>query len=142
MHPTAARTSRFSSRHSDRSSSDRGSAVVEFVLIAPLLIVLALAVVQVALLMHARATLTSAAAEGARAGAISGADLRAGISRATVLVEQNMNGAVVRRVSAEREVIDGLAVLTVRINAEVPGLGMLGATRVDVEGHALIESVQ
>lgn len=120
--------------------SDVGSAAVEFVLIAPLLLVLALAVLQVALMMHARATLTSAAAEGARAGAMSGSDPRAGISRATALVEQNVSGAVVRRVSADREVIDGLAVLTVRINAEVPGLGLLGPTQVDVEGHALIES--
>jgi Flp pilus assembly protein TadG len=112
------------------------------VLIAPLLLLLALAVLQVALLMHARATLTSAATEGARAGALSGADPRAGISRATALVEQNVSGAVVRQISAERDAIDGLAVLTVRISAEVPGLGLLGATRLDVEGHALIESAR
>ncbi len=122
--------------------SDRGSAVVEFVLVAPLLLVLALGVVQIALLLHARATLTFAAAEGARAGALSGADPRAGVRRAAMLVEQNVSDAVVQDISAARDVVDGLAVLTVRIDAHVPAIGLLGPTQLHVEGHALIEAEQ
>ena len=118
---------------------DKGSAVAEFVLVAPLLLVLSLAVIQVALLLHARATLTSAASEGARAGALSGADPRAGVQRAAMLVEQNIGDAVVQNISAARDVVGGLAVITIRIDADVPSIGLLGSTRLHVEGHALIE---
>lgn len=100
---------------------------------------LALAVIQVALLLHARATLTAAAAEGARAGALAGADLRTGVVRATALVSQNVSSALVRDISAALDEVDGLEVITVRIDAEVPGIGLLGSTQVDVVGHAIIE---
>lgn len=118
---------------------ERGSAVVDFVLVAPLLLLLALAVVQVALLLHARATLTSAAAEGARTGALSGNDPASGARRATLLAEQNTGSGVVRRVTARRETVDGLDVITVRIDAAIPLMGILGPTEVSVEGHALVE---
>ena len=103
---------------------------------------LALAVVQVALLLHARVALTSAAAEGARAGALAGADPSAGVRRAGALVRQNLSAAIVDDIVARREVIDGMSVLTVRIEADVPLIGMLGPTQVAVEGHALIESAR
>lgn len=118
---------------------DRGSAVVEFVLVAPLLLLLALAVLQVALLLHARATLTSAAAEGARSGALAGNDPSAGVRRARLVLEQNVAGGVVHHVTAQREVIDGLPMITVRIDAVVPLMGIVGATEITVEGHALVE---
>ena len=116
--------------------------MVEFVLVAPLLLLLGFAVVQVALLLHTRATLTAAAAEGARAGALAGSDPRAGVARATRLVELNLSDAVVEDVTARREVVDGLSVLTVRIDASVPLIGVLGPTQVQVEGHALVEEVR
>ena len=50
-----------------RLREDRGSAVVEFALVTPLLLLVALAVLQVTLALHVRSTLTAAAAEGARA---------------------------------------------------------------------------
>ncbi len=121
---------------------DRGSAVVEFVLIAPLLLFVALAVVQMALLMHVRASLVSAAAEGARAGSLAGADPAVGVTRAREIAERNSHSAVIDDVVATRESIDGLSVLTVRIDAEVPLLTVLGSTRLEVEAHALIEGVR
>ena len=83
-----------------RSRGDRGSAAVEFALVAPLLMVLAIAVVQVALALHVRATLTAAAAEGARAASLAGADPRAGVLRARELLADNVAGSVVREVTA------------------------------------------
>lgn len=118
---------------------DRGSAVVEFVLVAPLLLLLALAVVQVALLLHARATLTFAAAEGARAGALAGNDPAAGTRRAMLVLDQNLGDAVIRDVTAERDLVDGLPVITVHIEVDMPLMGLLGATEMSVEGHALVE---
>lgn len=118
---------------------DRGSAVVEFALVAPLLLLLALAVLQVALAMHVRATLTSAAAEGARAAALAGADPAAGVRRTRTLLAQNLAGSVVDDVTAQRGVVDGLAVMTVRVTAVLPMVGLLGPQALTVEGRALRE---
>lgn len=118
---------------------DRGSAALEFALVAPLLILLSVAVVQVALAMHVRVTLTAAAAEGARAASLAGADPAAGVVRARELLAGNVAGSVVREVSAARSVIDGLPVMVVRIDAAVPLVGLLGPEALTVEGHALQE---
>jgi hypothetical protein len=50
----------------------RGSAAVEFVLVAPLVLLIFLAILQVALAAYVRTTLTSVAAEAARVGALAG----------------------------------------------------------------------
>lgn len=111
-------------------------------LVAPLLLLVALAVVQAALLMHVRASLVSAAAEGARAGSLAGAEPGVGILRARDLAAQNVSAAVISDVVAERDLIGGLSVLTIRIDADVPLLAVLGSTHLEVEGHALIEGVR
>ncbi|MCX6431346.1 MAG: pilus assembly protein [Actinobacteria bacterium] len=120
---------------------DRGSAVVEFVLVVPLLLVVAVGVLQVALALHVRSTLTSAAAEGARAASLAGADPAAGVRRTRVLLDGSLAGGVVRDVSARRAVVDGLPVVEVRIDATLPLIGLLGPTSMSVEGHAVQEGV-
>lgn len=122
-----------------RLRDDRGSAVVEFVLVAPLLVALALGVLQVALALHVRATLTSAAAEGARAAALAGADPSAGARRARYLLSQNIATSVVTSITSRRTSIDGLAVIAVRIDATIPVIGLLGPSGMTVVGHALVE---
>lgn len=124
---------------SGAADRDRGSAVVEFALVAPLLLLLALAVLQVALAMHVRATLTSAAAEGARAAALAGASPLAGVRRTRTLLAENLAGSVVDDVTARRAVVDGLAVMTVRVTAVLPMVGLLGPQMLTVEVHALQE---
>ena len=49
---------------------------MEFALVAPLLMLVALAVLQLMLAVHVRTVITSAAIEGARVGALVGSDLR------------------------------------------------------------------
>jgi Flp pilus assembly protein TadG len=112
---------------------------VEFALVVPILLVLAVAVVQVALALHVRVMLTAAAAEGARAASLAGADPSAGTMRAREVLDDTVAGSVVRDVSATRSVIDGLPVMVVRIDAAMPLLGLLGPTALTVEGHALQE---
>lgn len=119
---------------------DRGSAVVEFALVAPLVLLLALGVLQVALALHVRATLTSAAAEGARAAALAGGDPGAGVRRTRDLLARNVAGSVVQDVSADRETVDGLTTMAVRIDASLPVIGLLGPTLLTVVGHALPEA--
>ncbi len=118
---------------------DRGSAVVEFVLVAPLVLLLALGVLQVALVLHVRATFTSAAAEGARAAALAGGDPDVGVRRTRDLLARNVAGSVVQGVSAGRETVDGLSVMAVRIDGILPMVGLLGPTALTIVGHALPE---
>ena len=129
---------------SDRGASDRpgdrGSAVVEFALVAPLLLLLALAVIQVAFALHVRATLTAAASEGARAAALAGADPAAGARRARAVLAQNVAASVVRGITARRATVDSLPVMVVQIEATLPVVGLLGPTAMTVVGHALQEA--
>lgn len=118
---------------------DRGSAVVEFVLVCPLLVLLAVAVTQLVLLGHTRSVLLTAAGEGARAGALAGADPGAGVARARSLADTALAPGVVDHATGGVTVIDGLSVLEVRLMARVPLVPPLGAIDVEVVGHALLE---
>lgn len=113
--------------------------MVEFVLVAPLVILVGMAVLQLVLLMHARSTLTRAAAEGARAGALAGADAGAAAARARAIAVQTLGGVTLTAVRAEAETLDGLPVMTLAIDATVPLIGPFGTTAIEVEGHALLE---
>lgn len=121
------------------SRGERGSAAVDFVLVGPLLLLVALGVLQLTLALYVRTTITSAAAEGARAAALSGANLDAGSRRTRTLLGQTMAGDAVRKVSAQREVRDGLLVVTVDVEADLPLVGLLGPTVMRIDGHALAE---
>lgn len=118
---------------------DRGSAVVEFVLVAPLVLLLLLGVVQLGLAMHVRSTLTSAAAEGARVAALAGADPFAGIARTQALVEGTLADSVVRDITAQEASLGAIDVMVVRVEATLPLVGLLGPAALAVEGRALKE---
>ncbi|HXF58003.1 MAG TPA: TadE/TadG family type IV pilus assembly protein [Actinomycetota bacterium] len=97
--------------------SDRGSAAVEFALVLPLVLVLALAVLQVGLFLKDQLVLVGAARAGAREAAVSPADedARAAALRASVGLDQE---AI--EVSVRREGGIGTAVeVTVRYQAPV-----------------------
>jgi hypothetical protein len=118
----------------------RGSATVEFVFIAPLLLVVALGVLQLTLALHVRSTMTAAAAEGARIGALMGSDTNAGIERTRMILERNIAGAAVRDVHAYRQVIGDVRVITVIVTADLPLVGFFGPTSMQIGGHALDEA--
>lgn len=118
-------------------AGERGSAVVDFVLVTPLLVLVALGVVQVALVLHVRATLTAAAAEGARAASLAGADPAAGEARTRQLLAGTIAG--VRDITVAARTVDGLPVMVVRVAAELPLVGLLAPDLLVVEGRALRE---
>lgn len=122
-----------------RLARDEGNATVEFALVAPLLIAVALAVLQIALALHLRATITAAAAEGARAAALSGADLGAGERRTRDLLMGNIASDVVEGIEVRREMHDGALVVVVEVDARLPLIGLLGPSIMQVAGHALAE---
>lgn len=123
----------------ERLRSERGSAVVDFALVAPVLVAVALVVLQVALTLHVRSTLTAAAAEGARVAALAGSQLSAGEQRARELLDGNLAAGVVTQVRAARVVEHGIVMTRVQIDARLPLLGMLGPEAMEIVGHALQE---
>ena len=100
-----------------RLASERGNATVEFALVAPLLLAVGLAVLQIALALHVRATITAAAAEGARAAALAGSDLGAGERRTMALLAGNVAGDLIEGITVWREVRDGVLVVAVGVDA-------------------------
>lgn len=121
------------------STNDRGSAVVEFVLVVPLIMLCFAAVAQVVLFAHVKATLVSAAAEGARAGANAGATTSQAIKRTQTALQSSAVGSSAGQVTARRITTSGNQVVEVRIRARVPLFGLLGPESMEVVGHALRE---
>lgn len=112
---------------------------MEFVLVAPLVLLLALSVLQLGLALHVRSTLTSAAAEGARVASLAGADAEAGVRRTSALLQDSLAGTVVRRVTARSTSMGSLELMVVRVEASLPLVGLLGPAALRVEGRALKE---
>ncbi|MGN6251047.1 MAG: TadE/TadG family type IV pilus assembly protein [Marmoricola sp.] len=120
--------------------NEGGAAVVDFVLVSLVLVPLFLGIIQVALVMHVRTTLASAAAEGARYAATVDRGPREGAARARAEITQALSARYARGVRAREEVHDGVRVVVVEVSAAVPPLGLWGpGLRVHVVGHGLEE---
>ena len=119
--------------------SDRGSAVVDFVLVGPLLIGLALVVVQIGLALHVRTTLTAAAAEGARVAAMAGSNPRTGEARARAVLSGNVAASTVDAVDVGTLVDSGVEFTEVTIHAHLPLVGLIGPSMMSVHGRAIRE---
>jgi len=122
------------------SEAERGSAVVDFVLVIVVLVPLFLGIMQVALVLHVRNTLTSAASEGARYAATVDRSLDAGVAR----TRNQIDGAIAERfasgVTASSVLVRGAQGVRVDVRAEVPALGLWGpAVELRVSGHAIEE---
>ena len=125
---------------SRRRDGDSGAAVVDFVLVMVLLVPLFLGVLQVALVLHVRNTLASAASEGARYGATMGHTAGEGAARTRRQISGAVSGRYARGVSGGATTIGGAPAVVVRVHAVVPALGIGGpAVSLDVAGHAVRE---
>jgi Flp pilus assembly protein TadG len=113
--------------------------VVEFVVVIPLLLVVAVTVLQVVLALHVRTTLASAAAEGARAGALAGASPDAARDRVRKVLDGTVSAGSVTRVEARRVLVAGLPTVETTVAARLPLLGLLGPETLTVRGHAVLE---
>lgn len=122
------------------SEAERGSAVVDFVLVIVVLVPLFLGIMQVALVLHVRNTLTSAASEGARYAATVDRSLDAGAAR----TRNQIDGAIAARFASDVTVssvlVRGAPGVRIDVRAEVPALGLWGpAVELRVTGHATEE---
>jgi Flp pilus assembly protein TadG len=123
-------------------ADERGAAVVDFVLVLLVLLPLVLGILQLALVLHVRNTLASAASEGARHAAVAGSSAPAGQAKMQDLIDGALSEDFVRSVSVRPATVGGAPGYEAVVEAEVTVLG-LGATgvRVRVSGHAVAEQV-
>ncbi|MGF1660958.1 MAG: TadE/TadG family type IV pilus assembly protein [Kineosporiaceae bacterium] len=116
-----------------------GSAAVDFALVSVLLTLVFLGVVQVALALHVRTTLTDAAGEGARLGALAGRQPGEGAVRTRDLAGAALTPAHAEDVSVATTPVPGGEVVVVTVRAPLPVLGLLGPRSLEVRGRALRE---
>ena len=123
-----------------RRRTQAGSAVVDLVLVLVVVVPLLLGVLQVALVLHVRNTLTAAASEGARYAATADRPLAAGVVRTREQIADALASRFARDVAASPATVAGAPGVRVRVVAEVPPLGLWGpAVRLVATGHAVEE---
>ena len=114
--------------------------MVDFVLALAVLVPLVLGVLQVALVLHVRNTLTAAASEGARYAATADRGPGEGTARTRQLIRTAVAADFASRVSAREVSLAGDPGVRVDVVADVPPLGLWGpAVRLEVSGHAVEE---
>jgi Flp pilus assembly protein TadG len=119
---------------------DRGSAVVDFVLVMVVLVPFVLGIAQVGLVLHVRNTLTAAASDGARAAAPLGATPADGVERARDLIRGGLADRYADDVQATITSVAGVPATEVVVHARVPALGLLGPSiELTATGHAVQE---
>lgn len=123
-----------------RRRGERGAAVVDFVLVLVVLVPLFLGILQVALVLHVRNTLTAAASEGARYAATIDRPLDSGVTRTRQQISGALAGRFAANVSAHAVDLSGVPGVRVDVRASVPPLGLWGpGVEVSVSGHAVKE---
>lgn len=119
---------------------ERGAAVPEFVLVLGILIPLVLGIIQVGLVMHVRNTMTAAASDGAHAGAPLGAGVDEAEQRAQHVMSSTLSDRFTSSIRATQSRHGGVAVVEVRIESEVPALGLFGpAIHLEARGRAVVQ---
>ena len=123
-----------------RRRGQRGSAVVDFVLVLVVLVPIFLGILQVALVLLVRNTLASAASEGARYAATLDRGPADGVARTRRQIDGAISGRFARDVSAHPATVDGAPGVEVVVHATVPALGLGGpGISLTVTGHAVEE---
>ena len=124
---------------------ERGSAVVDFVMVSLLLVTLLLAVLQVAVYVHVRNVVTASAQAGARYAANADVDSAAGAARTVEVVGRAttvQTAAGLACTSAEEVDGSGLTLVVVHCEGSVPSLlAVLGnLLPLQVTGRAVKEA--
>lgn len=124
-----------------RSERERGSAVVDFVLVGGLLTMFFLAIIQLALVLHVRNTLIDAAASGARYGTLADRSVTDARQRAGELIQTALNADFAQDIQTREVTFQGLRALEVTVRAPMPVIGLIGPRGLlEVSGHAAINN--
>ncbi|WP_184737011.1 TadE family protein [Arthrobacter sp. AZCC_0090] len=118
---------------------ERGSAVVDFVLVGGLLTVFFLAIIQLTLVVHVRNTLIDAASSGARYGTLADRTAADARERTADLIGTSLNAEFAQDISTSEASFQGLRTLEVTVRAPLPVIGLIGSVpALEVRGHAAI----
>ena len=107
------------------ADGERGSAVVDFVMVSILIVTLLLAVLQVAVYVHLRNVVVASAQEGARYAANADVPVEAGVGRTLEVIGRatSTQTAAGLRCTSQQAVDDsGLVLVVVRCTGAVPSL--------------------
>jgi Flp pilus assembly protein TadG len=123
---------------------ERGGAVVEFVFVSVLVVVLLLAVLQVAVYVHTRNVVTASAQEGARYAANADVASSTGADRTVAIVARATSVRTAEGLactSGEEADPSGLTLVVVRCSGAVPTLlaGLGNLLPLEVTGRAVKE---
>ncbi|WP_152649129.1 TadE/TadG family type IV pilus assembly protein [Demequina flava] len=121
-----------------RVTRDDGSAVVEFLGVAVIVVIVALALVQLILALHVRNTMTASAYGGATHAALADRTTAEGAVRAEALMSQAL-GAVATSASAQAITVGGEPANEVTLTARMPLIGIWGPSNLTVTARALEE---
>jgi len=111
-------------------------------MVGALLTVLTLSVIQLGLTLHIRNTITDAAAEGARFGALADNSLTDGIERTRDLVSTALGPGYAQDVTASYGSYLGHPAAIVTVRTPLPLIGLVGIEGgLEVSGHAAVETL-
>ncbi|TDW14990.1 TadE family protein [Kribbella kalugense] len=124
-----------------KARGERGSAVVDFVLVSTILVPLFLGILQVGLFLYVRNTVTAAASEGAHYAAVLNREPADGEARTRELISGVVRDQLIDSVSADETDIDGQPGVEVTVQGHMPPLGLWGpGISFSVQGHAVKET--
>jgi hypothetical protein len=119
---------------------ERGNAPAEFVLVSALLVALVLGALQVVMVGYTRLVLTSAAAEGARAGSVMDATPVDAVAHTAALIESSLSPRYSRQIAASQSSALGVPTIEVRVVAPFPAVGLWSVGGVmEVSAHAPLD---
>lgn len=125
----------------DGLERERGSAVVDFVLVGALLTMFFLAIIQLALVLHVRNTLIDAAASGASYGTLADRGAADARQRTGELIGTALNESFAQDIETREVTFQGLLTLEVTVRAPMPVVGLIGPRDLlEVKGHAAINN--
>ena len=121
-------------------AGERGSAVVDFVLVGGLLTMFFLAIIQLTLVLHVRNTLIDAAASGARYGTLADRNASDAEERTRTLISRALNPGFAEHVTTQEVSVQGRRTLEVTVRSPLPVIGLIGPrNQLEVKGHAAVQ---
>jgi hypothetical protein len=122
---------------------ERGSAVVDFVLVSMLVVPLFLGLLQLGLFLYVKNTVTAAASEGAAYAAVLNRQPSDGEAHTRDLIGGVVRDGLIDSVQGQSVEVDGQPVVRIVVDAHMPPLGLWGpGIGFSVEGHAIKETGQ
>lgn len=96
-----------------------------------------MAVIQLALVLHVRNTLTDAAAAGARYGTLSDRSPADGVERTSALIGTALGPEYAVDIRTAEKTVNGARLLEITVRAPLPVIGLIGpGDGIEVTGHA------